>query len=537
MSSSPSSGASPGSRPGAPPGALPEVPTRRQAFSVVFAIELWERFGYYGMQAVLTLYLVQRLGLTDVAANVMIAAFVGLTYITPVLGGFAGDRILGPRRTMLMGAVALIFGYAALALADQHRALLFFAMALISAGNGLFKPNAANLVRRIYEGDDAALDAAFTIYYMSVNVGSTVSMLLTPLLQEYYGPASAFMTCSGGLVVGLLYYLWRRRWIHHAGSALDRRAFEARPFLLVLAGFVLTVLVLTGIIASPGIARFCVWCASAAILFLWGRLYLRSGESARPGLRLTFLLCIESMAYLIFYQQMMTSLTLFALRAVDGDLRIGGVTLVHLNAGQFQALNPIWIMLASPLLASLYNRLSAQGRDLSLAHKMVLGFGLVTLGFLIWWIAAAHAHPLVSAWVMVLGYGLISIAELLTMALGLAIIARYTAPESSGFMMGSLYLLWGIAMYVGSLVANFAAFDGASPQGVPAAALYVPLFRDLFFAGLVLTGILAALLPLARRWDRQHVLAVASGAVASAEAASGPVAEDAPAAMPLDIER
>lgn len=324
------------------------------------------------MQAVLTLYLVQRLGLSDVSANVMIAAFVGLTYITPVLGGYAGDRILGPRRTMLMGAFALVFGYAALALADQYRALLFFAMALISAGNGLFKPNAANLVRRIYEGDDAALDAAFTIYYMSVNVGSTVSMLITPLLQDRYGPASAFLTCSGGLVVGLLYYFWRRRWIHHAGSALDQGMFQMRPFLLVLGGFALTVAVLTGIIASPDIARACVWVASLAIAFLWGRLYLRSETAARPGLRLTFLLCLESMAYLIFYQQMMTSLTLFALRAVDGDLRIGGVTLVHLSAGQFQALNPIWIMLASPVLAALYNRLAAQGRDLSLAHKWCL---------------------------------------------------------------------------------------------------------------------------------------------------------------------
>ncbi|WP_336944650.1 oligopeptide:H+ symporter [Asaia sp. BMEF1] len=504
---------------------LSELPTRRQSFSVVFAIELWERFGYYGMQAVLTLYLVQRLGLSDVAANVMIAAFVGLTYITPVLGGYAGDRILGPRRTMLMGAFALIFGYVALALADQHRPLLFFAMALISAGNGLFKPNAANLVRRIYEGDDAALDAAFTIYYMSVNVGSTVSMLITPLLQDRYGPASAFLTCSGGLVMGLLYYFWRRRWIHHAGSALDQGPFQMRPFMIVLGGFVLTVLILTGIIASPGIARLCVWAASVAIVILWGRLYFRSGAQARPGLRLTFLLCLESMAYLIFYQQMMTSLTLFALRAVDGDLRIGGVTLVHLRAGQFQALNPIWIMLASPVLAALYNRLAAQGRDLSLAHKMVLGFGLVTLGFLIWWIAASHAQNLVSAWVMVLGYGLISIAELLTMALGLAIIARYTAAESSGFMMGSLYLVWGIAMYVGSLVANFAAATGEPSSGAAAAALYVPLFRDLFIAGLVLTGLLICLLPLAKRWDREHMLAMGASATPQARPS-----------MPLEVE-
>lgn len=126
---------------------------------------------------------------------------------------------------------------------------------------------------------------------------------------------------------------------------------------------------------------------------------------------------------------------------------------------------------------------------------------------------------------MVLGYGLISVAELLTMALGLAIIARYTAAENSGFMMGSLYLLWGIAMYAGSLVANFAAASGEPTTGAAAAALYVPLFRDLFIAGLVLTGLLICLLPLAKRWDREHVLA--SGLF--------PVPDVRPS-MPLEVE-
>ncbi|AOX18279.1 peptide transporter [Kozakia baliensis] len=483
----------------------PEMPTRRQSFSVVFAIELWERFGYYGMQAVLTLYLVQRLKLSDTDANVMIGAFVGLTYIMPVLGGLIGDRLLGPRRTMLIGAFILALGYVALGLASSHRALLFGAMALISSGNGLFKPNSGNLVRRIYEGDDAELDAAFTIYYMAVNVGSTISMLLTPWLQERFGPSTAFFTCAFGLVAGLLYYMWRRQWIVGAGSALDRGPWNRRTLLILSLGFVIVAGGSMVVIASPMLARLCVWGACFGIAIAWARIYRRALPEQKPGLRLTFLLCLESMAYIIFYQQQMTSLTLFALRDVDGDFRIGDWVIFHMSAGQFQALNPLWIMLGSPILAVLYKKLAQSGRDLSLAQKMVLGFGLVTGGFLIWWLAAAYTAGPVSAWVMFVGYGLISIAELLTMALGLAIIARYAPADSTGFMMGALYLLWGVAMYVGSLVANYAAVTGDAKIVSIGSTVYAPLFRDLFFAGLGLTCLLALLLPLAQRWDRVHM--------------------------------
>lgn len=277
-----------------------------------------------------------------------------------------------------------------------------------------------------------------------------------------------------------------------------------KPVLLVLGGFALSVVFVMAVVASPSLARSCVWSASVAIITVWTWLYIRSTAGERPGLRLTFLLCFQTMAYTIFYQQQMTSLTLFALRAVDGDFHLSGHVLFHMSAGQFQALNPIWIMIASPVLASLYRRLGHNGRDLSLAQKMAVGFALVTTGFLIWWQAAAHAGHLVSPWIMVIGYGLISVAELLTMALGLAVVARYTASQISGFMMGSLYLLWGIAIYAGSLIANYAAVGSAVEAQALGAVAYVPLFRGLFVAALIMTALLVICLPLAGKWDRQH---------------------------------
>ncbi|MBS0993460.1 MFS transporter [Gluconobacter cerinus] len=487
-----------------PASGQPLATTRRRAFTVVLAIELWERFGYYGMQAVLTLFMVQQLRMADTTANLMLGAFSALTYITPVLGGVLGDRFLGTRRTMVMGAISLAIGYACLAASLTSPTLLLLAMALISTGNGLFKPNAGNLVRRIYEGDNAALDAAFTLYYMSVNVGSTVSMLLTPWLQVHYGAPVAFATCSVGLVIGLLYYVWRSGWLAQTASPLEKERVPASRFALVGLGLLALTVFNAWIMSSDGLARICIFAAAVLLFLSWVVLYVRAPREERPGLRLTYMLCLQGTIYLVFYQQMITSLTLFALRDVSGDFSIGGVTLFHMSAGQFQALNPIWIMAISPLLAILYNRLGAQGRDLSLARKMLIGYVMVAMAFAVWWLSAVGTTGLVSPWIMVAGYGLLSFAELLTNGLGLAIVARYTPARLSGFMMGALYLLWGIAMYVGSVIANRAAMpaDMAASAGN---ALYASLFRTLCEVAIVVVVILVCLEPLTRRWDREHI--------------------------------
>src|SRR6185437_7485350 len=163
-----------------------------RSFTTVFLVEMWERFGYYGMGALLVLYMVERLGFGDARANLTWGAFTALVYAAPSIGGWIGDKILGSRRTMLIGAVVLSFGYGMLAMPNEDLSFLYASLGVIVVGNGLFKANSANLVRRIYEGDDARIDSAFTIYYMAVNVGSTVSMLLTPWIKDHYGWHAAF---------------------------------------------------------------------------------------------------------------------------------------------------------------------------------------------------------------------------------------------------------------------------------------------------------------------------------------------------------
>ncbi|MDT8871549.1 oligopeptide:H+ symporter [Komagataeibacter rhaeticus] len=158
---------------------------------------------FYGMQAILLLYMIQKLGMRDAQANMLWGSFAAMTYAAPVVGGWLSDRVLGSRRTMVVGGIVLATGYLLLGALSGTARALFVSMAVIAVGNGLFKPNSCNMVNIIYRGQDQKLDVAFTIYYMSVNIGSTFSLFLVPLVQQYFGWAAAFMFCGAGLLLGV----------------------------------------------------------------------------------------------------------------------------------------------------------------------------------------------------------------------------------------------------------------------------------------------------------------------------------------------
>ena len=487
------------------PDTAPERASQTRAFSTVFLIELWERFGYYGMAALLVLFMVQQLGFDDRKANLTWGAFTALVYAAPAIGGWIGDRVLGTRRTMSVGAAILALGYLLLALPSDSLPLLYATLGVIVVGNGLFKANAANLVRRIYEGDDARLDAAFTMYYMSVNVGSTVSVLLTPWIKVHYGWHAAFAVCCAGMVAGLLNYLLLRRTLAHVGSAPDDAPVDRRKLGAVLAAGVGVVFVTALILQHREIAVALVYLAGVLVLGIFAWMIAHSTPAERAGLIAMLILTAQIILFFIFYQQMSTSLTLFALRNVDPAQTLLGHTLFVWQPAQYQALNPIWIMLLSPVLAWLYNRLASGGRDLPIAAKFALGFVVVAVGFFIFGMSGATAVAgKVSSWFMIWGYGFYSLGELLVSGLGLAMVARYVPARMSGFMMGAFFLASGISQYLGSVVANFAQIPDTLTDPLQSLPIYTGLFTKLGLVACVGVALAVALLPIMQRLSSTH---------------------------------
>jgi POT family proton-dependent oligopeptide transporter len=493
--------------------AITQPRAQSRAFRTVFLIELWERFGYYGMAALLVLFMVQKLGFDDARANLTWGAFAALVYAAPAIGGWIGDKVLGTRRTLLLGAAVMALGYGLMGVPSDDLRLLYAALGVVVVGNGLFKANSANLVRRIYEGDDARIDAAFTWYYMAVNVGSTLSQLLTPWIAQRHGWHAAFAVCSAGLVLGLLNYLLLRRTLARIGSEPDDLPVRWGRLLTVLGIGAASVFAVAFVLQHREVAVALVYLAGATVLGIFAWLIAKGHAGERAGLVAALVLTAQVILFFVFYQQMTTSLTLFALRNVDLDMRLFGTHLFTWLPAQYQVLNPLWIFVLSPLLAWTYTRMSARGGDLPIAAKFALGFVAVAAGFFIFGFGAHTAvGGRVSSWYMVWGYGFYSLGELLVSGLGLAMMARYVPARMGGFMMGAYYVAVGISQYLGSVVANLASV----PEGVTDPLRTLPVYTGLFNRlGLLACGGVAlavALLPLMRKLSdthRQHAGATA----------------------------
>jgi POT family proton-dependent oligopeptide transporter len=467
---------------------------RTLGFVTLFLIEMWERFGYYGMTAVVVLFMVQRLSYSDDRANLTFGAFTALAYAIPAAGGYIGDKLLGSKRTTVIGAVVLACGYLLLSVPDRP-SLLFPALALVAVGGGVFKANPANLISRLYEGDSAKIDSAFTMYYMAVNVGATASQIATPLIAVAIGWHAAFAVCAAGLMLGLLNYFFMRRFLAHVGSQPDSEPLDLRRLGLVLAGIAIATVCVAFIIQNREVARAIVALAFVVMVVIFGLMMKRGTERERKGLWAVIILIAEAMLFFIFYQQMSTSLTLFSLRNVDLD-----VFGYHVPAGQVQALNPIWIFILSPPLAWLYTRLGKKGGDFHISTKFAMGFAILSFGFFLYGISGRFADggKVSFSW-MVAGYAFQSLGELLISGLGLAVMARYVSPSLRGFLMGVYFLSTGLSQYLGSFVATYASVPAGVTSAVQSLPLYTNLFIKLGFVAVIGTIVAAALVPLVKR--------------------------------------
>ncbi|HEY5219892.1 MAG TPA: oligopeptide:H+ symporter [Gemmatimonadaceae bacterium] len=472
-----------------------QAPSRAKGFTTIFLIEMWERFGYYGMTAVVMLFMVQKLGYTDDRANLTFGAFAALAYTVPSIGGWIGDKILGSRRTMVLGALILALGYIGLSI-PNHPEFLFPALGLVAVGGGIFKANPANMISKLYEGDTAKIDSAFTMYYMAVNVGSTASQLATPLIAIKVGWHVAFAVCAAGLVVGIINYFAMSRYLRHVGSEPDFQPLNVTRLVVVLVGIAIGTVLVTFIIQNRTVARATVILGFIVMLAIFGIMGRAGSERERKGLISVLILTGLGMLFFVFYQQMSTSLTLFSLRNVN--LNLFGY---DVPPGQVQALNPIWIFMLSPALAWLYGRLGkGEGGDFHISTKFAMGFAVLSLGFFIYGFSGhfAVAGTVSFGW-MIAGFGFQSLGELLISGLGLAMVARYVGPTLRGFIMGVWFLGVGIAQYVGSYVATYASVPQNVTNAVDTLPLYTNLFMKLGIVAVIGTVIAAALIPLMKK--------------------------------------
>ena len=470
---------------------------RKKAFNMLFFIEFWERFGYYGLQAVLAGFFVKALGMEDAESFVVFGAFSAMVYGYVSLGGFLGDKILGTQRTITLGAVVLMIGYAMMALAGADKTMVFLALGAIACGNGIFKANPSSLLSKLYEGDEKDLDSAFTMYYMAVNIGSFISMLLVPIIGAQYGLSLGFMICAMGLILAVGGFLGFRYLVRGIDSPAGAEPLTMKKIVLTLIGVVVMTVFSSWLLSHLSVAHWLLFIIGVLVYGVFFKMIIQAKGAERSHMAAAMILIVEAIIFFTLYQQMPTSLNFFAIKNVEHSVL--GIAIP--NAEVFQTLNPFWIMLASPVLAWAYSHFGSEGKDLSMPAKFALGMLLTAASFLVVGFSANFANEagIVSAWWLIGSYFLSSIGELLISGLGLSMISKLVPQKLIGFLMGAWFLTTSIAAILGGWVATLTTVSKDVVDPLQTLPVYSEVFTQIGLVTLGVTIIMALTVPMLNR--------------------------------------
>jgi POT family proton-dependent oligopeptide transporter len=434
-----------------------------RGLSTLFFTEMWERFSYYGMRAILVLFMTNAvatggMGLDDVTATAIYGLYTAAVYVVALPGGWIADRLLGLRRAVFWGGVVIAAGHFTLAIPS---AIAFYAgLTLIVIGTGLLKPNVSAIVGDLYPEGGARRDAGFSIYYMGINVGGFFGPLICGYLGETIDWHLGFAAAGVGMVLGLVQYSFGGRFLGTAGELKDEtrsaasRSAALRSLLHGLEGVFGLILIvaaldaigaiqvtLVGFVDSTGV--FIVSLAAAFLLYVFFLGHLTAVEKKRVGV---IAVCFLAAAcFWSGFEQAGSSMNLFAER-LTGRVINGW----EMPASWLQSVNSMFIILLAPLFSGLWLWLGA--RNPSIPAKM--GFGLVFLGMgfavLAW--ASMYAtleNPVSPSW-LVATYFFHTVGELCLSPIGLSAITKLSPHRYVGQMMG----IWFMGAALGNLVAG-----------------------------------------------------------------------------------
>jgi proton-dependent oligopeptide transporter, POT family len=452
-----------------------------RGLATLFFTEMWERFSYYGMRALLILFMTAPvaaggLGFDTAKAGPIYALYVSSVYLLSLPGGWIADRVLGLRRAVFVGGVIIMAGHICLAVPTMTT--FYLGLILIATGTGLLKPNVSVLVGKLYGPDDVRRDAGFSIFYMGINTGAFIAPLVTGWLAQsetfkgllasagIHPEASwhwGFGAAAVGMFLGLVQYTVGGRHLSRDGlypvrpadpAAAARSDRQVRRIGLGVLAIVLVgaVLVMTGILAldPESISRSFKWVLMGITVAFFAGLFLL-GDWSRPERKQLVVIAVLFAAATVFwmaYEQAGSTLNLFAERNTNNVAFGQGFP-----APWYQSLPPLFVILFAPLFAALWVRLG--NRNPTSPTKFTIALILLSIGFAVMIGAASLAASgvRVSPMWLVVSYLFQTLGELCLSPVGLSAMTRLAPARIAGLVMG----VWFLALSVGSYLAGMAS--------------------------------------------------------------------------------
>lgn len=461
----------------------------------LFFSEMWERFCYYGMRVLLTLFLVKSLMKGDAEASLIYGAYTGLVYAAPILGGRMADNFLGYRFAVILGAVLMAIGE--FLILGGNDFFLLVGMGALIVGNGYFKANISTIVGKLYEDGDPRRDSGFTIFYIGINIGALLATTVVAYVGETYGFEKGFALAGFGMLLGLIIFYAGRK-SYSAAPGLDITEAGKKKVLgpinmawAIALGSLLLIPLCYILISQNELLDYIL-----LLLFVyvaWNLISSGSKADAEGGTSVwkdrmiaLIIFMIINITFWACFEQAGTSLTLFADRNVDREI-MGWL----MPASMTQFFNPFFIIVFGSLFSIMWVKLSERGKNPSIPLKFAFGILQLAAGFLItqvglMFVNDAFQVPLLTLFFL---YMLHTTGELFLSPIGLSMVTKLAPKNIAATAMGGWFLSFAIANYVGGKIAALTGGhgdDGATLTLAEGLDKYISVFTTI---GLVLVAI------------------------------------------------
>ncbi len=416
------------------------------SLSTLFFTEMWERFSYYGMRALLVLYLVNSQNYSESDALHIYAVYTGLVYLTPLIGGYLADRFLGSQKAIFIGGLTMMIGHFLMAFPN----FLYLAIGMLIIGNGYFKPNISSLLGRLYKPDDVRRDSGFSIFYVGINLGAFLAPLIVGYVGETINWHYGFAIAGFGMLAGLIQlYIGQNKIIKEDISSQSKKLNPADWGIITLVSLInlpliLVILELNQIINDFFFEILAILIILIFFYFITKKKQLLTVKKDIKRIAYIGILSIFVIFFWVGFEQAGGSLTLFANNSVDRNF-LGFV----IPASFFQSINPLIIILIGPMIANFWLSVDRSKNKINTSQKMGLGLLLLASGFFLIMLVNNASETSISLWWLVGVYFLHTMGELCLSPIGLSMVSKVSPKKIASLMMG----FW----FLSSAVANFTA--------------------------------------------------------------------------------
>jgi proton-dependent oligopeptide transporter, POT family len=435
----------------------PEFLGHPKGLYVLFFAEMWERFSYYGMRAILIFYLTKHWLFADDKASVIYGAYTALVYITPVLGGYLADRYLGQRKAVVFGGIILAIGHGLMAVegtggqADATINVFWAALAFIIVGSGFLKANISVMVGQLYPMTDVRRDGAYTIFYVGINVGAAIGTILVGYLGETYGWGYGFGLAGIGMLLGLVVFVIGKPTLMGNGEPPKPLAKNTEWSLYGIG--VAAVAVIWALVQYQSVIQGLLAVSGVALLgYVLYESFKLDKEPRERMFAILFLIALNPLFWGLF-EQAGGSMNLFTDRYVD---RAG------VPASLFQSINPIYIVLFGPIFATVWVWLGKRGVEPSAPAKF--GIALAQMGLanlvLVWGAKAVGLETVTPVLFVFLYYLLATTAELCLSPVGLSAMNRLAPKHLASLIMGAWFYMTAVGNFVAGKIGEATGGEG-----------------------------------------------------------------------------